>query len=194
MRVAVFCGSRGGSRPAYLEAARELGAALADRGLGLVYGGAKVGTMGAIADAALAAGGEVIGVMPRGLIDREVAHQGLTAFHAVDSMHARKALIADLADAFVALPGGYGTLDELFEILTWAQLELHAKPVALLEVAGFFEPLVHYLDHAVAEGFLAAAHRGLLVRESTVDGVLDRIQAWRPAPAASKWDVGSLER
>jgi uncharacterized protein (TIGR00730 family) len=190
----VFCGSRAGARPAYTQAARELGAALATRGLSLVYGGAKVGTMGALADAALAAGGEVIGVMPRGLVAREVAHPGLTAFHAVASMHERKALMADLADAFIALPGGYGTLDEVFEILTWAQLELHAKPVGLLDVEGFFEPLLAHLDRAVAEGFLAAGHRGLLLREATVAGMLDRIQAWEPAPAASKWDPGELGR
>jgi len=193
-RIAVFCGSRAGGRPAYVQAAQALGAALAARGLGLVYGGARVGTMGALADAALAAGGEVIGVMPRGLVAREVAHPGLTAFHAVDSMHARKALMADLADGFIALPGGFGTLDELFEILTWAQLELHAKPIGLLDVEGFFEPLLAYLDRAVGESFLAAPHRGLLLREAAVDPLLDRLQAWHPAPAASKWDAGSLER
>jgi len=193
-RMTVFCGSRSGARPAYLEMARELGTAIAGRGWGLVYGGARVGTMGALADAALAAGGEVIGVMPQGLIDREVAHPGLTAFHAVTSMHQRKALMADLSDAFIALPGGYGTLDELFEILTWGQLELHAKPIVLLDAAGFFGPLQGCLDHAVAEGFLAQAHRGLLLRESTVTEVLDRIQAWRPPPVASKWDPGELER
>lgn len=194
MRITVFCGSRAGARPVYLQAARDLGTALATRGLGLVYGGAKVGTMGALADAALAAGGDVTGVMPRGLVDREVAHPGLSAFHAVESMHARKALMADLADGFIALPGGYGTLDELFEILTWAQLGLHAKPVALLDVAGFFEPLLGFLDHDVEAGFLAPAHRGLLMREPTVEGALDRIQSWRPAPPTSKWDAGGLER
>lgn len=193
-RVTVFCGSRSGARPAYLEMARELGAAIAGRGWGLVYGGARVGTMGALAHGALAAGGEVIGVMPQGLIDREVAHPGLTAFHPVTSMHERKALMADLSDAFIALPGGFGTLDELFEILTWGQLELHAKPIALLDGEGFFGPLLRCLDHAVAEGFLAPAHRGLLLHETGVAAALDRIQAWRPPPAASKWESGELER
>lgn len=193
MRVAVFCGSRGGARPAYLQAARDLGAALARRGHGLVYGGARVGTMGALADAALAAGASVTGVMPRALVAREVAHPNLTEFHAVDSMHARKALMADLADGFIALPGGFGTLDELFEILTWAQLELHAKPVGLLDVEGFFGPLLAALDHGVAEGFLDPAHRGLLMREPEAEALLDRFERWRPGPAASKWEA-PLER
>ncbi len=193
MRIAVFCGSRGGARPAYLQAARGLGAALARRGHGLVYGGARVGTMGALADAALAAGASVTGVMPRALVAREVAHPGLTEFHAVDSMHARKSLMADLADGFIALPGGYGTLDELFEILTWAQLGLHAKPVGLLDVKGFFGPLLAALDHGVAEGFLDPAHRGLLMREREAELLLDRIEGWRPGPAASKWEA-PLER
>jgi hypothetical protein len=193
VRFAVFCGSRSGARPAYLVAARDLGAALARRGHGLVYGGARVGTMGALADAALAAGGTVTGVMPHGLVQREVAHAGLTEFLAVDSMHARKARMADLADAFIALPGGYGTLDELFEILTWAQLGLHTKPIALLDVEHFFALLLAALDHGVAEGFLDPAHRGLLVREREVEALLDRLEGWRPGPTASKW-IEPLER
>ena len=150
--------------------------------------------MGALADAALQGGAAVTGVMPHGLIRREVAHPGLTEFHAVDSMHARKALMADLADAFVALPGGYGTLDELFEILTWAQLGLHAKPVAVLDTGAFFAPLLAALDHGVAEGFLHPAHRRLLLREGDAEALLDRLSAWRPDPAVSKWEGGDLAR
>ncbi len=193
MRITVFCGSRGGARPGYLAAARALGTALAQRGHGLVYGGARVGTMGALADAALASGGPVTGVMPHGLVQREVAHAGLSEFIAVDSMHARKALMADLADAFIALPGGFGTLDELFEILTWSQLGLHWKPIALMDVAGFFNPLLAALDHGVTEGFLDPAHRSMLLRETEVGPLLDRIEAWRPGPVISKWE-GPLER
>jgi hypothetical protein len=148
--------------------------------------------MGVLADAALAAGAEVVGVMPRGLVRREVAHAGLTRFHEVDSMHARKALMADLADAFLALPGGYGTLDELFEILTWGQLGLHAKPIGLLDAEGFFAPLLGALDHGVEEGFLDPAHRSLLLRETRPSALLERLAAWRPGPAASKWDDGGL--
>src|SRR5262245_12742237 len=140
-RVCVFCGSSAGNRPEYADAARHLGAALARRGLGLVYGGGHVGLMGVVADAVLRAGGEVIGVIPQALVERELAQAGLTRLEVVDTMHQRKARMADLADAFVALPGGFGTCDELFEILTWSQLGLHARPVGLLNVAGFFDPL-----------------------------------------------------
>src|SRR4051812_49148308 len=151
MRVCVFCGSNPGARPEYAAAARAVGRALAERGRGLVYGGGNVGLMGVCADAALAAGGEVIGVIPDALQTAEVAHGGLTRLHVVRTMHERKALMADLSDAFAALPGGFGTLDELFEILTWAQLGIHAKPVAILNVAGFFDPLLAMLDHQTAE-------------------------------------------
>ncbi|HEY8092040.1 MAG TPA: TIGR00730 family Rossman fold protein [Polyangiaceae bacterium] len=152
-RVCVFCGSRPGASPRYAEAARELGAAVARSDRGLVYGGAGVGLMREVADAALAMGGEVIGVIPRSMVDRELAHPGLTRLHVVESMHTRKALMSDLSDGFVALPGGLGTLDELFEILTWAQLRIHAKPVGLLDVAGYWAPLRALVEHTVKEGF-----------------------------------------
>src|SRR2546421_2418842 len=152
-RVCVFCGSRTGTAPVYAEEARRLGAALCRRGLGLVYGAGNIGLMGVLADAVLAHGGEVIGVIPRALVDKELAHAGLTQLHIVETMHQRKALMEQLADAFVALPGGYGTGDELFEILTWAQLHIHAKPIGLLNVAGYFDALLAWLNHTVAEGF-----------------------------------------
>lgn len=161
-RLCVFCGSSRGQRPAYAEAARRLGLALAGRGLDLVYGGGHIGLMGVVADAVLEAGGKVYGVIPRSMVERELAHRGLTELHVVETMHRRKALMADLADAFAALPGGFGTADELFEILTWAQLGLHPKPVGLLDVEGFFGPLLAWLDRAVADGFLRPAHRELL--------------------------------
>jgi uncharacterized protein (TIGR00730 family) len=161
--LCVFCGSATGIRPDYLVAAQALGHAAAERGVEIVYGGARVGLMGAMADAALAAGGRVTGVIPRALVSREIAHEGLTTLHVVDSMHQRKATMAQLADAFVALPGGVGTLEELFEVWTWAHLGVHAKPCAVLDVAGFWQPLVAALDHMVAEGFVRAEVRALLV-------------------------------
>lgn len=174
-RICVFCGSRPGARPEYMNAAVSLGRALAERGIGLVYGGASVGTMGAIADAARGAGGEVIGVIPRGLVDRELAHEGLSELHIVDTMHERKARMAELADAFVALPGGTGTLDETFEIFTWAQLGLHAKPCALVNLAGYYDGLLTFLDHAVAEGFLEPEHRELVLVRDAPEPVLDAL-------------------
>lgn len=186
-RVAVYCGSNPGIRPAYAEGARRLGAELGARGLGLVYGGGKVGLMGVLADAALAAGAEVVGVIPRAMVDRELAHAGLTELRIVASMHERKALMAELADAFVALPGGLGTLDELFEVWTWAQLGLHARPIALLDVEGFFQPLVAHLDRAVTEGFVRPQHRALVIVEREAAPLLDRFAAWRPTPRVGKW-------
>jgi len=174
--VCVFCGSRVGGPVAYTESARRLGELLAGRGLGLVYGGGHVGLMGVLADAALRAGGEVIGVISQGLVDAELAHTNLTRLYVVDTMHQRKALMADLADAFVALPGGFGTADELFEILTWFQLALHNKPIGLVNVAGFFDPLLAWLDHAVREGFLRPKHRQLLLSAQDGGGVLDLLQ------------------
>src|SRR3954449_8956299 len=153
-RVCVYAGSSAGARPVYAHAARELGALLAARGIGVVYGGGKVGLMGALADAAMAAGGEVTGVIPRALLEREVGHRGVTSLRVVESMHQRKALMADLADAFVALPGGIGTLEELFEVFTWAHLGIHRKPLGVLDVARFYGPLEAMLDHAVEQGFL----------------------------------------
>jgi uncharacterized protein (TIGR00730 family) len=175
MRVCVFCGSSPGARPVYLEAARELGALLAERGIGLVYGGASVGLMGELADAVLAADGEAIGVIPRSLLGRELAHARLTELHVVETMHERKALMADLSGAFVALPGGAGTLDELFEALTWRQLGLHSKPIGLLDVDGFFEPLLALADHLVEEGFVRPEHRALLLVARDPAALLDRL-------------------
>jgi hypothetical protein len=161
-RVAVYCGSADGNNPAFLAEARALGAALAAAGLGLVYGGANVGLMGAVADAALAGGAEVIGVLPEVLADREIAHEGLTALEFVPTMHERKARMAELADAFLMLPGGYGTLDELLEAVTWAQLKLHAKPCILINTANYWDGLLAFLDSAVAAGFLRQGNRELL--------------------------------
>ncbi len=178
-RICVFCGSSSGNDPRYLEAAQAMGRVLADRGLGLVYGGGSVGLMGAVADAALAAGGEVIGVIPRVLQIRELAHRSLTTLHVVDSMHQRKALMAELSDGFVALPGGMGTLEELSEVLTWAQLGLHARPVGLLDVAGYYRPLATFFDQAVTAGFLRPVHRRLLLVGEEPAALLDQLAAWR---------------
>jgi hypothetical protein len=161
-RVAVYCGSADGSDPAYLAEARALGSAIAEAGLGLVYGGATVGLMGAVADAALAGGAEVIGVLPAVLFDREIGHCGITSLERVLTMHERKARMAELADAFLALPGGYGTLEEMLEAVTWAQLGLHAKPCILINTAGYWDGLLAFLDSAVAAGFLKAENRALL--------------------------------
>jgi uncharacterized protein (TIGR00730 family) len=185
-RVCVYAGSSPGARPVYARAARELGALLAGRGIGVVYGGGKVGLMGALADAAMAAGGEVTGVIPRALLEREIGHRGVTSLRVVESMHQRKALMADLADAFVALPGGIGTLEELVEMHTWAQLGLHAKPIGVLDVAGFYRPLAAFLDHAVAERFLRAEHRATLLVEEDPGVLLRRMEAFQPL-AAEKW-------
>ena len=185
-RVCVFCGSSPGVRAAYAIAARALGGALARRGLGVVYGGAGVGVMGALADGALAAGGEVIGVLPRRLFRREVGHGGLTELIEVDSMHERKQRMAELASAFVALPGGYGTLEELFEVVTWAQLGIHRKPIGVLDVDGYFAPLATLLDHAVCEGFVRTEHRELVLLASSIDDLLDRLEQHRPPPV-EKW-------
>lgn len=186
-RVCVFCGSQLGSKPAYLEAARRMGESLARRKLGLVYGGASVGLMGAVADAALAAGGEVIGVLPGSLQKKELAHAGLTRLHLVGSMHERKAKMASLADAFVALPGGLGTLEEFAEVLTWAQLGLHRKPCAVLDVDGYYRPLTTFFDHAVSERFLRPEHRALLLVDDDPETLLDRLARFRPPPARKRW-------
>jgi hypothetical protein len=174
--------------PAYADAARMFGAALAARGLGLVYGGGRVGLMGAVADAALAAGGEVIGVIPQELVDRELAHPGVTELRVVGSLHERKALMAELSDAFVALPGGFGTLDELMEQLTWSQLGLHAKPVALLDVEGYWRPLISLARHATEEGFVRESDLGAIAVGEEPDAILDRLERMtrepRPRP---KW-------
>jgi uncharacterized protein (TIGR00730 family) len=174
-RICVFCGSSPGNRSVYLEAAQQLGRSIAQRGWGLVYGGGKVGLMGAVANAALAAQGEVIGVIPYALEQREVAHDGLTQLRVVNTMHERKALMADLSDAFIALPGGYGTLDELSEVVTWTQLGVHRKPCGLLNVDGFFDGLLTFLDEAVQQGFVSTGNRGLLLCDTDANRLLDRI-------------------
>jgi uncharacterized protein (TIGR00730 family) len=189
--ICVFCGSSFGRKPAYARAARQLGAALASRGIGLVYGGGSIGLMGAVADAALEAGAPVVGVIPRALARREIAHHGLTRLEVVPSMHARKARMARLSDAFVAMPGGIGTLEELFEVLTWGYLGIHAKPTGLLDVGGYWKPLVRLLDHAVEEGFLRPEHRRLVVIDRSPDRLLARLLAHR-VPAATRW-IGEKE-
>ena len=186
-RVCVFCGSNRGRQSVYAKSARHMGKTLAARGMGLVYGGGHVGLMGVIADAALAAGANVIGVIPRAMVDKELAMEGLTEMHIVDTMHQRKALMAELSDGFVALPGATGTADELFEILTWAQLGLHGKPIGLLNVGGYFDPLLTWLNQAVKEGFLKPVHRRLLLEGKEVEKLLDLLQSYRPRRNVGKW-------
>lgn len=185
-RVCVFSGSSAGSRPDYEKVATELGQELASRGLGLVYGGASVGIMKTVADAVLAAGGEVTGVIPRHLVDKEIAHTGLSSLHVVDSMHERKARMSDLADGFVALPGGFGTLEEFAEVVTWSQLGLQLKPCGLLDVACFYQPLLRFVDHAVTEQFIRAEHRNLVLTHEQPAELLDAMRDWQP-PAVEKW-------
>lgn len=175
-RICVYCGANPGNRSKYRDGARQLGRLLAGRGLGLVYGGATVGLMGVLADAALEAGAEVIGIIPEALMGQEVAHFGLTDLKVVTSMHERKALMAAMSDGFIALPGGLGTLEETFEILTWAQLGIHAKPCGLLNVGGYFDGLVAFLDHAVDEGFIRPQHRELLMVAGQPELLLDRFE------------------
>jgi uncharacterized protein (TIGR00730 family) len=175
--IAVFCASSNGNHPEYEEAVRNLGAEMGERGWGLVYGGASVGLMGTLADAAVAAGAPVVGVLPSVLKEREIAHRGLTELHYVGTMHQRKALMAERADAFLALPGGYGTLDEFLEILTWAQLGIHSKPCVVVNTRGFFDGLLHFLDHAVAEGFLREKNRALIQVAADVSSALDLVEA-----------------
>jgi len=181
-RICVFCGSNAGARSEYAEAARALATVLAERKLGIVYGGGNVGLMGVLADAALARGGEVIGVIPQKLVDKEVAHHGVTELRIVETMHERKALMNDLSDAFLALPGGFGTLDEFFEVLTWSQLGFHGKPCALLNVAGYYDGMLAMLDHAVTERFLRPAHRELVIADTDPLRLLQRLSAFVPAP------------
>ena len=184
--ICVFCGANAGDRPAYADAARTLAALLVQRDLTLIYGGGSIGVMGILADATLAAGGRVIGVLPEHLSRREVAHTGATEMHIVGSMHERKAMMARRADAFIALPGGLGTLEELFEVLTWSQLGLHAKPCALLNVDGYYDPLIAFLDNAVMRGFVQPRHRDMLLIDTRPARLLDRIGAY-VAPAVEKW-------
>jgi uncharacterized protein (TIGR00730 family) len=185
-RLAVFCGSNPGARPEYVQATRSFGKLLASRGIGIVYGGSNVGLMQALADAMLDELGDIIGVIPRMLVEREVANKALSDLRIVDSMHARKALMAELADGFVALPGGIGTLEEFFEIWTWAQLGMHDKPCGLLNVAGYFDPLLEFLDRAVAEKFVREVHRKMVIVESDPATLLSRFEAYEP-PRVVKW-------
>lgn len=185
-RICVFTGSSPGARVEYALAAQQFGRELVTRGYALVYGGGRVGLMGAVADAVLDAGGEVIGVIPKVLLEKEVAHGRLTELRVVASMHERKAMMADLADAFVALPGGLGTLEELCEILTWAQLGLHAKPCGLLNVADYFDGLLAFLDHAVSERFIKPEHRAIIITATAAGDLLDRLASFQPQPV-EKW-------
>lgn len=185
-RVCVYCGSSSGNQEAYKAAARRLGRAMLDRGLSLVYGGARIGIMGEIADTVVKGGGEAIGVMPRSLADREIYHPGLTRLKIVNSMHERKAMMADLSDGFVALPGGLGTIEEIFEVLTWAQLGFHRKPCALLNAIGYYDHLSAFLNHTVAEGFVNTDSRSMLITESDPDTLLERFDTY-DAPVADKW-------
>ncbi|MBV9271450.1 MAG: TIGR00730 family Rossman fold protein [Candidatus Eremiobacteraeota bacterium] len=175
-RIGIFCGARTGNGNGYVEIARSVGERIADERFGIVYGGGRVGLMGVIADAALARGGEVIGVIPQALAALEVAHTGLTQLHVVGTMHERKALMADLSDGFVALPGGYGTMDEFCEIVTWAQLQLHAKPIGILNVAGYYDKLLALFDFMVDEGFLTPKNRSLVISAATIDALLDAMR------------------
>jgi uncharacterized protein (TIGR00730 family) len=184
-RICVFAGSSFGTRPEYRAAAETLGRALVARRIELMYGGARVGLMGVLADAVLAGGGRVTGVIPEALVAREVAHPALDDLRIVDSMHARKALMADLSDAFLALPGGWGTFDELFEVLTWAQLRLHGKPVGVLNVHGYFDPLLSLITHAVNEGFVSRDAARMVASTSSVDALLDELAAASPSPQRS---------
>jgi uncharacterized protein (TIGR00730 family) len=184
--ICVFCGSRPGDDPAFATAAAALGSAIARRGLRLVYGGAKVGLMGALANAALAAGGEVIGVIPRGLVSKEIAHDGLQELFLTETMHERKERMILLSDAFVSMPGGWGTYDELFEVLTLAQIGFHDKPSAFLNVLGYFDPLLSLLEHTVAHSFAAPQHARLYVTANEPDALLDAIMAWQPPPLGDK--------
>jgi uncharacterized protein (TIGR00730 family) len=185
-RVCVYAGSNPGTDPAYADGARALACTLAERGIGLVYGGGKVGLMGVLADTAMAAGGEVIGVMPQALVDREISHRGVTELRVVGSMHERKALMADLSDAFVAVPGGIGTLEELIEVYTWSQLGIHDKPCGVLNVRGYYDALATFLDHAVDAGFLRAQHRAVLTVAADPAELLERFAAYEP-PRVAKW-------
>ncbi|KRC79801.1 TIGR00730 family Rossman fold protein [Sphingomonas sp. Root241] len=180
-RLAVYCGSASPADPVYVESARHVGRSLAERGIGVVYGGGKLGLMGAVADSALEAGGEVIGVIPQALVNAEVAHRGLTELHIVQTMHERKALFTDLADGFVNLPGGTGTMDELWEALSWAQLGYHADPIGLLNVAGYYDKLIDFWEHMGQVGFVRPQHQGLLLVDSDLAGLLDKMANFEPA-------------
>ncbi|WPL83067.1 TIGR00730 family Rossman fold protein [Bordetella hinzii] len=187
-QICVYCGSNGGRQPEYLEQARAFGQELVKRDIGLVYGGAAVGLMGAVADGVMQAGGRAVGIIPVSLMQKELAHRGLTELHVVQSMHERKTMMAEQADGFVALPGGAGTLEEIFETWTWAQLGMHRKPCGLLNIAGYYDDLARFLDHTVAEAFMRPQHRAMLAIESDAAALLDRFAAYEP-PTVSKWII-----
>lgn len=185
--VCVFCGSKCGERAVYADVTRELARELVQRNLGLVFGAGHIGLMGVLADAVLLAGGQAVGVIPRAMVDKELAHTRLTELVVVETMHQRKALMADRSDAFIALPGGFGTCDEFFEILTWRQLRIHQKPIGLLNVEGFFDPLLAWMDRAIDEAFIKPKHRALVVVETQPARMLDALAAVRPTPTEPKW-------
>ena len=190
-KICVFCGSSFGARPAYKQAAEELGREIAGRRMGLVYGGGGVGLMGAIADAALAAGGEVIGVIPDSLVRREVGHNGLTHLHVVQTMHERKAKMADLSDAFIALPGGFGTMEEFCEIVTWSQLGIQQKPCGLLNIEGYWDHFLAMLDHSVDEQFVKPENNQLILVAKNPETMLERLMEWTPPAQVEKWVDGT---
>ena len=185
-RICVYCGSSDGKRPEYKEAARALGHAMLEKGIGLVYGGAQIGIMGEIANTVVNGGGEVIGIMPRSLADREIYHTGLTELKIVNSMHERKAMMADFSDGFIALPGGLGTIEEIFEVLTWAQLGFHHKPCALFNALGYYNHLSAFLDHTRVEGFVNGASRSMIITEDNPGRLLEQFEAYQ-APQVNKW-------
>jgi len=185
-RLAIYCGSATPADPVYIECARQIGRTLAERGIGVVYGGGRLGLMGAVADAALAAGGEVIGIIPQALVDAEVAHRGCTELHVVGTMHQRKQAFTDLSDGFVNLPGGTGTMDELWEALSWAQIGYHVKPVGLLNVAGYYDHLVAFYRHMAEVGFLRAQHRDIMIVDTTLDGLLAQMANHVPVTTITK--------
>jgi uncharacterized protein (TIGR00730 family) len=192
-RICVFCGSSLGARPAYRQAAQRLGELLAERGIGVVFGGGAIGLMGIVADAALSKGGEVIGVIPESLVRREIGHRGLTKQYVVETMHQRKALMADLSDAFMALPGGYGTLEELCEAITWSQLGIQQKPCGLLNIEKYWDGLLAVLDHAVDEGFVRPENSQLVLVAQTPERMLERLSEWTPPRHIEKW-LGDAQR
>jgi uncharacterized protein (TIGR00730 family) len=186
-RVCVFCGSSVGARPAYAAAATHLGEVLAKRGIGLVFGGGRIGLMGTIADAVLVNGGEAIGVIPDSLMQREIGHRGVTKLHIVESMHERKALMADLSDGFIAMPGGYGTLEEICEIITWSQLGIHVKPCGFLNVENYWDRFLQFLDHAMNDGFLRPENRALIQVASAPEELLQKLISWEAPQHIERW-------
>lgn len=191
-RLAVYCGSATPADPIYIDSARAVGRSLAERGIGIIYGGGRLGLMGAVADGALAAGGEVIGIIPQALVDAEVAHRGLTELHICHTMHERKQAFTDLSDGFVTIPGGTGTMDEYWEAMSWAQLGYHAKPVGLLNVAGFYDHLVALIAHMGSVGFIRPQHQGLLIVDTTLDGLLAKMTDFAPTQAIISMSAADL--